>query len=495
MEALIFSSFSPHHLLLFFISLLFIVVFVSVRSLLDYSLNMRTRSATKRASSDAQASDPSTKREKASHDSSKATAISHTNRPAKPAQSRAKRPVAPKSKHKKKSTNGPSNQVTDPSPASPTATNDSRPWFVGERDPDRMFDASGKWTWDKTKPLEEQIPVLERRVRVLEGHLERCTTWRCFLEGSWAPRISPEYHPGNFHKVFVSISNYTGMWARGVAFKGGLPDLSAEQKKDIVTSLDGYLASDDLEYIQSRLDPVWQGRFPEFLLRMFVNKFFVENMFNNPFWDINENAGRDDESKWEVWTGATPAGELLNTLHTRFQEDQPEGARIWRTLTVRLCNWTEDSKMLSEFVEAQNTHRETMCTALAKHLLAHKVVQSLMRPSRGTPEDRVEWTKMMMLEPLFEYVTEMHKWVPVLKFRTLKDLDPGLVSADGETMQYYRYTGETPHKRLEVLAIVEPNVYRTFDTNESDERKIHVQAAMALVAKADPPLDAEGVAT
>ncbi|KAL5338261.1 hypothetical protein BJX70DRAFT_398785 [Aspergillus crustosus] len=401
---------------------------------------MPNRAKSKRPLSEAQTSDRASKREKVDHDLSTRT---HTKKSAKPADSGSKKSTG---------------SCIDPEELV------SSFWEKEEQ----QYDESRNWVWDKTKPLEEQIQLLGERAAIFDSFLKRCTGWRCFLDGKWAMRSMHGDYLAHFPKRISEIEGAIMSWTNEFIVDD-IAHLTAEQKKEIVASLDGYLVQDNLDSIQGRLHPNWKGNLPQTLAEIFLHKFVIKTMFGNPFWNVNENArpGDTESLAWDV---------------------NDEHAHIWRALTIRLCNttgsWIPKTADYQNFAEATKAHRDAMCNAMASHLLADKAFSCLVKKDaqqdKVCAEDLAYW-----LQYVAEIAMGMHKHVSVLEVKNLKDLDRGY-REPSDTMTREDDPGEYPPKGFEVLGITGAYITRRLNNNDEDEIEL-VSKAKALLGRAEPP--------
>ncbi|KAL4878995.1 hypothetical protein BJY04DRAFT_220588 [Aspergillus karnatakaensis] len=331
-----------------------------------------------------------------------------------------------------------------------------------------------KWTWDKTKPLDEQVKILEDRVLELQEDWRFSETSRSFdlADVHWSA-VDPRNYPNRFQGLFRGTWN----WALNWAGDNGA-HLSKEQKANIIARLNGYIIQEDFDAIQARLNPDWQKVFLQLLTEMFLNKTVVKIMFENPF----EIGGDGDD------VTTTPGSQFLNALYSRFQGVNGEHAHIWRLLTLRLSNRVHGSaedKSITAFGEATRTHREARCEVLAKHLLSDKTFLSLLKNIKGNDDDVERLRSLTIsLKLIAQTAVDMSVRIPVLKFQTLKDVDP-YASANSNNI---KYEGDTHAYRddefmLEghrVVGITRPYVTRTLNAYNEKEVEL-VYKAVALV--------------
>ncbi|KAL3470043.1 hypothetical protein BJX99DRAFT_251543 [Aspergillus californicus] len=343
----------------------------------------------------------------------------------------------------------------------------------------------GILNWDQVKTLKDRVRELEVYVRNSVRNME-------FLEGDFYAYdvVLFGQFPREFRAVFYQSRNFAGQC--------GVDDgarLSKKLKQEVVSSLRGYIVQEEFDSIRARLHPEQQKCFLATLLQMFVNKVAIETFFCNPFWYIDENAQPEDNNEELVWDGPTPLGVHLNTLFSRLRQVNDEYSQIWRTITARLCNSTEDQTKNVTFGNATKAVRDAKCTALASHLLANKAFACLLKKSVDREKIRIH------LEYAFKHMAQsavdMNMQVPCLAFRTLEDIDErfssksDIMGAEGRSFAF----DENEEPRLEghrVLGIVYPYVYRTINDPEHEEEIVSVSKADVLLEEKGEDVDKLG---
>lgn len=172
------------------------------------------------------------------------------------------------------------------------------------------------FTWNKKQPLKAQVKVLEERVHELEAYWNFPNTRRDFSvgEAEWS-LVDPRLLQKEFQAISSHLFNWVLEWA-----SHDISHMTKGQKRRLVAHLDDYIVQDDFDNIYARLCPGPQKIFPRILTQMFLNKYVVDNFHKTPFWYLDENVHPGDDHANLVWKGATPGGQILNTLYTRFQQ-------------------------------------------------------------------------------------------------------------------------------------------------------------------------------
>ncbi|KAL5334613.1 hypothetical protein BJX70DRAFT_402423 [Aspergillus crustosus] len=347
---------------------------------------------------------------------------------------------------------------------------------------------------DIIKALEEQVATLKRQVQVQEECLRDCREKRCFLENKWwsgydgenrHPEHFPELYRGSFYELHCWIQVF------GV---DTLSHLSTEQKDNVVKSLNGYLVQDSLDSIVARLHPALRN-FPKSLTTMFLTKWFMENIFQNPFWDMDESLypSGSATTRPPVVSGATSTGHALNTLYSWFQQVSDEYAHTWRIATVRLYNSLRRNRSASHhdnrFSLATKTHRAAMCTTAASHLLADKTFSYLWKSTEQQGKADDNWPVKMLadaLQSVAEAAVPMHNLTSIIEVRTLKGPDgiKGPFFNDSDIMDVEYELDDSPNG-LEVLGITRPYICQRLLFPDVRKDVGLICKANALVAKAE----------
>ncbi|KAI9368240.1 hypothetical protein BJX61DRAFT_546738 [Aspergillus egyptiacus] len=338
-------------------------------------------------------------------------------------------------------------------------------------------------------PLEDQVKSLRERVHDLEVYIRNSMRNTEFLKGDffqWQVVYSKHF-PEEMHRVFRQSWNWSQCYAGD-----DVTCLSKKQKREVIASLDGYIAQDDFDSIHRRLHPSQQDRFMKLLTEAFLNKHILEAFFTNPFWYVDETAQPEDHHEDTTWEGTTPLGERMNTLYSRLQKVDEGYSEVWRTVTARLCNsvWPEQGKDLA-FGNAMQARRNAQCTALASKLLANKTLLCLLKP---TDKEELRLSALALtLQNAAQAAVDMSVQIPILGFHTLKDLDDRFsgtsdtVKADPWSFAY----NEQDECRLlghRVLGIKHPYVFRTL--NDPEEQEIEpVLRAVLLVEEEKSAVD------
>ncbi|KAJ5719760.1 hypothetical protein N7493_007338 [Penicillium malachiteum] len=187
----------------------------------------------------------------------------------------------------------------------------------------------------------DRIEVLEKKIQ--EKQEEVREMWRTdkYMQGIYEGW--PEIGLADWDSaISIHVNTILG-WGLSYAFKARrstYEHLSKEAKKEIISSLEGWIVQDDFDKTVARFPPAIRYRVLAFFAAMRIFKDGLRLFFQNPFWYFQtdgEFENDDDESHIESAFGAQ-----LNTLYQQFNiGDFPFHhllAHHWRAQTVRLAN-------------------------------------------------------------------------------------------------------------------------------------------------------------
>ncbi|KAJ6024711.1 hypothetical protein N7540_005508 [Penicillium herquei] len=112
--------------------------------------------------------------------------------------------------------------------------------------------------------------------------------------------------------------------------------LSKKAKKEIISSLEGWIVQDDFDKTVSRFPLQIRSRILPLFASMRILKDGLRLFFGNPFWYLQtdgEYENDDDETKVESTFGVE-----INTLYQQFITVDEQLANHWRAQTSRLAN-------------------------------------------------------------------------------------------------------------------------------------------------------------
>ncbi|BCS00599.1 uncharacterized protein AKAW2_50940A [Aspergillus luchuensis] len=233
---------------------------------------------------------------------------------------------------------------------------------------------------EQCQDMKEQYQRVKERVACLEDWTAEALHKYQYLaadSSGWECR-SHDYYEKEFFGLWALLRN----WARLHALEetAVLDGLSANYKKALVKSLDGYCAQLDLNEILGALE--LGDIFGTEIVTMFLVKDCLERFFLNPFWYIVPHPGEGTEFDEEVLPRATRFGTGLHELLKKFDTDGKEGflAQSWRLWTARLCS-TNVRADQSNFAKSMIARRNLMINTMVKQVMSHELLEPLLKAS------------------------------------------------------------------------------------------------------------------
>ncbi|CEN60439.1 hypothetical protein ASPCAL02879 [Aspergillus calidoustus] len=286
---------------------------------------------------------------------------------------------------------------------------------------------------DESAPVETQLEQLKARYIALAHNIGQFFDEEEFLTShtpdEWA-RTMPAYWPKEFHYAWYCAGAFSHNWA----YKS-LSDMkwTKAQKKQLVASLDGYIVQEDFDSIISRLSHRDCSGFPDRLATAFLMKRVIKEFFQHPFWYVEVLLEGREISGDAEWQGVSPYGVVLEDLFAQFQTVNIQYARIWRSLTTRLCNQKDRP---ADYEKNLRARRWARCRSLAQQLLVDNVFKHLLKPT--TDLAARENLLARELGQISDIAANMHSQNPCLRYHTLHDLSPRFDRASG-TMKAYTH--------------------------------------------------------
>ncbi|KAL3481565.1 hypothetical protein BJX99DRAFT_253487 [Aspergillus californicus] len=335
---------------------------------------------------------------------------------------------------------------------------------------------------NENAPVEAQLEQLKARYMTLARNIGQFLDEEEFLTlGSadeWV-RTMPGYWPEEFAFARHSAGQFSHNWVYRE-----LSDMNwtKAQKKQLVACLDGYIVPDDFDSIVSHLGRKDRLLFPFQLASAFLMKKAVEKFFQHPFWYVEVLPKGREISGDAKWQGVSPYGVVLEDLFTLFKTVNIQSARIWRSLTTRLCNQKYPT---ADYEESLRACRLARCRSLAQEILSDKVFKPLLKPT--TDLAAREYSLARELGQISDIAANMHSQNPCLQFHTLHELPPRFNRASG-TMEAYTQLKIAEEERADtrldgrrVLLIEHPHVFRVGTLDGVGKETITVRPAAAIL--------------
>lgn len=239
----------------------------------------------------------------------------------------------------------------------PTQTRKSSRIRASKMDKETKNESASDETHRGGESPEEQIKRLQEDIGKLQNALFASANERSYVEAnftSWAGICVSKWQ----REIVGRFSSFAN-WAMNYAHQHtqDLSHLSKEQKQQSITRMAGYCVQEDFDTFVSRLPYPICNRVPELFVMMFLIKDTVTKIFSSPFWYMSINPERQDDDGQSGQKDALFVAEL-DRLYQRFIEGivfshiltphrkltmssilvHPRYARVWRSVTSRLCN-------------------------------------------------------------------------------------------------------------------------------------------------------------
>ncbi|KAL2869495.1 uncharacterized protein BJX67DRAFT_379047 [Aspergillus lucknowensis] len=335
---------------------------------------------------------------------------------------------------------------------------------------------------DNDAPVEKQLNELKTRYDILASNIAQFLDEEELLTaagaGEWS-RTMPGFWPSQFLSAHCHTRAFGSHW--------GYRELSdmkwtKAQKKELVSRLDDYCVQEDFDTIVSLLranDRAWFGKY---LVAAFLMKVAVETFFLHPFWYVEPlPKGQETFTGDAEWQGVSTHGVLLEELFAQFGKVNIQFARIWRSLTTRLCN---QKFYPADYEKTLRARRWARCRSLAKELLTDKVFSYLMKPITDDQVQQREEDLAHHLGSISDVAAFMHSQNPSLRFETLPDLEPCFTKASGTMDPEYEVDvaeGDTKFDGCRALLLQHPRFLRVGYLDGTNGETETVQRALVVV--------------
>ncbi|KAJ5715242.1 uncharacterized protein N7483_012423 [Penicillium malachiteum] len=243
--------------------------------------------------------------------------------------------------------------------------------------------------------------------------------------------------------------------------------LSKEAKKEIISSLEGWIVQDDFDKTASQFPPAIRYRILPLFASMRILKDGLRIFFENPFWYLQtdgEYENDNDETKVESAFGAQ-----INTLYQQFTIVDEQLANHWRAQTSRLANARDSGSLWPprdpELGLANKALQEEKAKKFAAAMLKDKTFRYLLRELRDDEDaDEMQGSLGLTYICLAGLVRGIATGQPALSWKLLDEI-PKTYNRSSEKVEVAHLHGLLSRSsRLnehEILAIVSPLFIRT----------------------------------
>ncbi|CAI7634194.1 unnamed protein product [Penicillium discolor] len=235
--------------------------------------------------------------------------------------------------------------------------------------------------------------------------------------------------------------------------------LSKEQKKDIITSLKGWVVQDDFDTTVSRLPPNIRYTILVNFASMIILKDCLTLFWSNPFWYLDVDDAISNSEGAEA-----PFGAHLHTLYKTFLKVEPRLAHHWRAQTTRLANvryQAHFSKRDLTFGLANKEILRAKAYRFAAARLQDKVFRCLLKDK---DENILKTTLGDLYVRMAEFAKDLATSQPLLEWRLLDEI-PTEFDQQSKVIEtaYIHGLGvrESRLNRHQVIAILRPYFFRT----------------------------------
>ncbi|PWY64251.1 hypothetical protein BO70DRAFT_347131 [Aspergillus heteromorphus CBS 117.55] len=201
--------------------------------------------------------------------------------------------------------------------------------------------------------------------------------------------------PGQLRDHFKVLKTLVFHWA-GQFGREDLTALSPDQKRAIITSLDGQCVQEDWDHLYARLPTGAQLFTGHVLGESMIFKHIFARLIDRPFWSLDARSDAADQG------GDADFYKRLEYLYERFYIGSPRDAAWWKSHTVALCNLSRYSCMnlrANELGNATHKHNAALVDALTDELLGREVFQLVLE---GVTDPDVERARRSSLSHIMQ---------------------------------------------------------------------------------------------
>ncbi|CAK96526.1 NADH:flavin oxidoreductase / NADH oxidase family protein [Aspergillus niger] len=265
-------------------------------------------------------------------------------------------------------------------------------------------------------------------------------------------------------------------WARNYAERKHA-NLSMEQKRDLVSSLDGYCIQNNFDTIVSSLPRSLHNMCLTQLVYLLLVKECISRFFTNPFWYLvpDPERGGDADDKGKLPTNAPVFGAQIFNLYERMRESDPAAAQLWRLWTTRFSH--PDHKFGYDMI----AHRDSVADRICEEILGQEPVKSLLRSTDKSVLDRARIDLQKFFRPAAELSVKISCQLQYLEFRFLNTLDPVFHHPSAEIDLAEDYGGATKEPCFDgrrILFLEFPAMYVCGDSRDPFYRGVQRKAVV-----------------
>ncbi|PYH68028.1 uncharacterized protein BO88DRAFT_416394 [Aspergillus vadensis CBS 113365] len=175
--------------------------------------------------------------------------------------------------------------------------------------------------------------------------------------------------------------------------------LSVEQKRDLISSLDGYCIQNDFDTIVSRLPRESQNDCLTHLVHLLLVKECISRFFTNPFWYLvpNPRPVNDGDDKGNLAANASEFGAQILELFERMREYHKLGYDMI-------------------------AHRDSVADKICEEVLGQELVKLLLRSTVKCDLDRAFLDMQKVFRSAAELSVKISCNLERLEFKTLNNL-------------------------------------------------------------------------
>ena len=171
-----------------------------------------------------------------------------------------------------------------------------------------------------------QIDLLYKRNQALVAAKEDPTPrLRCYenIFSEWPVSILEDW-PRDLRQLMAACGDWASFnCISGKSGRNKYKDLPEEAKKEIMSSLKGWVRHDNLDELVSRIPPNFRYCILRYFAEMIMLKKILETFFTDPFWYMEGLEGEKFRDCKETETGVSPRV-YLDSLYNRFAKgDHP----------------------------------------------------------------------------------------------------------------------------------------------------------------------------
>ncbi|RAK99424.1 uncharacterized protein BO80DRAFT_358996 [Aspergillus ibericus CBS 121593] len=272
--------------------------------------------------------------------------------------------------------------------------------------------------------------------------------------------------------------------------------LSADDKREIIASLNGFCVQEGWDSIHRRLPPTARIEMAKVVAETMINQFICTKFLDNSFWFMDAKLHATDRN------GDAHFPQRFQYLYERLKAVEPMDAAWLKTLTVQKCNelsFFGSPPPPTQLARHTAAHRTALLRSYGNELLERRVFQLLLKdePRKAQRTQRDQALRSLLEHAAQEMIEADGGLYANLVVERLSDLPRTFQHGSDRTRLHGFHLGAMPGDGGRILMVTRPGIVFTDMQSLSHWNQLppwRANAAEVLVAAKGKKAQAEWLA-